>query len=120
MMLYEATLGRFPAVAPKGPKDLSYWDIHRFLSHDIPVNVPDRYSPELVDVIRKCLRSDPAARCTAAELEAHPWFTSQKREEDAAGRALMAWIAENGPKHAQLKRSLRVTLSELGFRAGKK
>jgi serine/threonine-protein kinase 11 len=65
--LFECLFGRLPF------KGETVYEIARASSSG-RLEIPEAASPEVIDLLRKMLRTDPHERITLTEVRAHPWF----------------------------------------------
>mmetsp|Transcript_1563 Transcript_1563/g.3336 ORF Transcript_1563/g.3336 Transcript_1563/m.3336 type:complete len:342 (-) Transcript_1563:838-1863(-) len=81
LMLIQMAMGRFPY-----PDCHSVIDLLDAMVQIPEPTLPDTFSSEFQDFIRRCVKLEPNERWTAVSLAAHPWvLSSQWRNVDLAG-----------------------------------
>uniref|UniRef100_A0A0G4HBB8 mitogen-activated protein kinase kinase n=1 Tax=Chromera velia CCMP2878 TaxID=1169474 RepID=A0A0G4HBB8_9ALVE len=93
MVLFEAALGRLPFQKEgETAANFGFWEMIEFFD-TVEVTVPaGETSPELKDLIDKCLQKDPSARPTAESLLKHPWLAKYEGDEKVDLKSLVAEV----------------------------
>mmetsp|Transcript_37311 Transcript_37311/g.81262 ORF Transcript_37311/g.81262 Transcript_37311/m.81262 type:complete len:494 (-) Transcript_37311:329-1810(-) len=82
LTLYEAATGKYPYITNQGPLSLCL----EIVEGAAPALPSDKFSPELVDFVARCLEKEPSRRWTCAQLLQHPFMqASRARQVDVAG-----------------------------------
>lgn len=86
MTLVELALGKFPIDGAP----LAIFELLNYIVNEPAPSLPaDKFSPELCDLINKCLIKDPKLRPTPTELLEHPFVANASGEPDVS---IMEWV----------------------------
>jgi serine/threonine protein kinase len=89
LMVFECALGKFPCIEKIRELGLIEDEFREFLLKGSLLDFPEKFSPELKDFLRNCLKTDPVERSKSIELLEHPFI---KKAEKIPQEIFKKWL----------------------------